>query len=150
MNPAMRSRSDCTSGEGLKSIIWTLRHPAVAGEELAPGLEQPGELDFVHVGQRPLEDARSLAARNLRGDREEELVRQPALAQPAVQGGAALAEDRADPALLQEPGERPAEVNALGVADDRHRRGGLGRLLLGCGENHDGPTAGCEEAGVPG
>src|SRR3954453_7234128 len=98
MNAWMRSRRDSTSGEGLKSTVERYRSgallgdPAVAAEELALGLQQPGELDVVDVGQGTLQDAGALAPCDLRGERQEELVRQAGLANPAVQGGPTLAE----------------------------------------------------------
>ena len=86
MNAWVRSRRDSTSGEGLKSTVERYRSgalvgdPAVAAEELAFGLQQPGELDIVDVWQGTLEDAGALAPCDLRGDRQEELVREAALA----------------------------------------------------------------------
>src|SRR5829696_5800633 len=136
MNAPMRSLRDSTSDEGLKSIIWTLRHPAVAGKELSLGLEQPGELHLIDVRERSLEHPRTLATRDLRRDRQEELVGQAALAEPAVEGGTALAEDRLDAALLQQPFERFVEVDPVRVPDQRHRRGGLRRFLVGGREDH--------------
>src|SRR5512141_1113207 len=122
MNAATRSRRDSTSGEGLKSIIWTLRHPAIAGEQLALGFEQPGELHLLDVGQGALQDPRALAAGDLRGDREEELVRETALAQAAVEGRAAFAEHGLDATLLEQPGEGAVELDTFRMAHDRHRR----------------------------
>src|SRR6266496_1617838 len=150
MNAAMRSLSEETSGDGLKSIIWTLlRDPVIAGEELALGFEQPGEVDLIDVGQGSLQHPRALAAGDLRRDGQEELVGEPALAKAAVQRRAPLAEPGLDGALLEEPFERAVELDALGMPHDGHRGGGLRRLLVRGGENHDVAAAVREEAGVP-
>src|SRR4051794_32710003 len=114
MKPAMRSLSEETSGEGLKSIIWTLRHTAIPGEQLSLGLEQPGELDLIDVGEGSFEHPGALAARDLRGDGEKELVGEAALAQPAMQRRAALTEDGLDAALGEQPLQGEREVDAVG------------------------------------
>src|SRR4029077_6494578 len=150
MNASMRSRRDSTSGDGLKSIIWTLRHPAIPGEELAFGFEEPCELDLIDVWECALQDPRTLAPGDLRRDGQEELVGEPAFAEPAMKCGAALAEDGLDVAFLQQPGERPVELDPVRVADDGHRSGGLRRLLLRGGEDHDLATTIGEESRVPG
>src|SRR3954468_22041840 len=150
MKPAMRSLREETSGEGLKSIIWTLRHTAIAGEELSLGLEQPGELDLIDVWQGAFEHPRALAAGDLRGDGEKELVGEAALAQPAVQRRAALTEHGLDAALGEQPLERAVQLNALWMPDDGHRGGSLRRLLIRGLEDHDAATSVGEEAGVPG
>src|SRR4029450_5429962 len=114
MNAATRSRRDSTSGEGLKSIIWTLlRDPVIAGEELALRFEQPGELDLINVWECALQDPRAFATGDLRRDRQEELVRQAALAQAAVERGAALAENGLDVLLGAQPLERTVELDAI-------------------------------------
>jgi hypothetical protein len=146
----MRSRRDSTSGEGLKSTVRKRRHPAIAGEELAPGLEQPGELDVIHLGQGALQDPGALTTRDLRGDGQEELVRQPSLTQPAVQGRASFAEDGADAALVPQPVERAIELDTVGMPHDCHRRRGLRRLAIGRSEDDDTASPVGEEGSVPG
>ena len=127
MKSRTRSRSVATSGLGLKSIYVLssglggqnasaipvtsrLVRPyvrktaksaaAVAGEELALVLQQPGELQLGDRGQVALEDPRRVAAGQLRRDRQEELVDQAVRLQGAVERRAALAEQGPDPALL--------------------------------------------------
>ncbi len=56
--------------------IDAFQDAAVAGEELAVLLEQPGQLQPGDLGQLALEDPRRLAAAQLRRDRQEELVDQ--------------------------------------------------------------------------
>src|SRR5215213_10723671 len=80
-------------GQPVLSPARPRRDAAVAGEELALRLEEPGELDLVDVGKRPLEHAWSLSAGDLRRERQEELIGEAALAEPAVQGRASLAEN---------------------------------------------------------
>src|SRR5215213_5340630 len=143
-NPFMRE------GQPVLSPARPRRDAAVAGEELALRLEEPGELDLVDVGKRPLEHAWSLSAGDLRRERQEELIGEAALAEPAVQGRASLAENRADPALGEQPLERTVELDPLGMADQGHRRRRLGRLLLRGGEDDDKAAAVAEQLRVPG
>src|SRR5689334_7607492 len=95
MKSRMRSRSVSTWGLGVKSIDWssprgwaarTLAGMAVAGEELAVLLEEPGELQLRGGGQRlALEDAGGLGPGQLRRRGQEELVDQACRPELAVQ-----------------------------------------------------------------
>src|SRR5262245_32109482 len=145
MKSRMRERSVSTSGLGLKSTAAssprrcsggaTLPRPAVAGEELAVLLEQPGQLESLDAGKLALEDARRSAPGELRGDRQEELVDQARRLHLGVQARSALAEQGADVALLAQVPQRLAEVDGAAVPHQlrgvRQRR----RFLLRGGED---------------
>src|SRR5437868_5321681 len=155
MKSRTRSRSSATSGLGLKSIGssprlsgarnaigWAASGPPVAGEELPVLLEQPGEVEVDHPGQRPLEDPRRLAAAQLRRDRQEELVDQAVGLELLVQVRAALGEQRPHAVLATEQAKRLGQVDRALVALQLQRRRGLGRVGLGGGEDQDPTLAG--------
>src|SRR6478672_2730090 len=129
MKSRIRSRSVSTWGLGLKSTAGgpllgagcrnASSAAAVAGEELAVLLEQPGELERNERRQRALDDPGRLPSGQLRGDGEEEVIDQAGRLQLAVKAGASLAEQRADSALVAQVAQRLDQVDPPLVPDDR-------------------------------
>ena len=132
MKSSTRSRSVGDLGAGLevhRFLSSSLRRgerysmvdsgPAVAGEELAVGLQQPGQLQLDDLRQRPLDDPRRLAAAQLRRDRQEELVDQ-AGAPAAIRAGSGRPR-RSPPARLRSAASRAASAGRSRVAAGRFR-----------------------------
>src|SRR5215207_4858412 len=160
MKSRIRSRSVSTSGLGLKSTTAssprysgaaTLPRPPVAGEELAILLQQPGELQWHHLGQLTLDDPGRRPAGELRRGGQEELVDQIGSLHLGVNAWAALAEQRPDTVLLAQYAQCLADVDRSSlVADDAQRGRGLRRLGVRAGEDQDAAAAVGEERRVPG
>src|SRR5689334_6804578 len=122
---------------------------AIAGEELALLLQQPGELELGHAWQRPLEDPRRLAADELRRDREKEVVDEAVGLHLLVQVRPALREQGADAAPVAQVAQSVGQVDGAGMADDLDPALRLRRLRLRGGEDQHLAARG-EERRLPG
>ena len=73
----------------------------------------------------------------------------PEVDQLGMHPRAPLAQQSADAALGSQMRQRGREVDVALVADDPHRRPGLGRLGLGCGEDQHPPASIGEQGRIP-
>ena len=115
--------------------------PAVAGEQLAVLLQQPGQLSGAMAGSSPSMMRGASPPASFGRDRQEEVVDEAGRLQLGVQARPALAEQRPDAALVAQVPQRRREVDPALVADDPQRGRGLRRLRLRGGEDQDAAAA---------